>query len=174
MSRVHVEGDHVSLRPLRTDEFEAAWEARLDAVPSVQPILPKRDDLWARFARSGILQDGKLDLAIEVEGRCIGEIQTYLPPGRALPPGAFEVGIAIYARSMRGRGYGTEAVRLLVDWLFAEAHAIRVHMPTVPDNVAMRTVLERLGFATEGTIQELDQEFMLYVVTRASWATTRP
>jgi aminoglycoside 6'-N-acetyltransferase len=75
---------------------------------------------------------------------------------------------------MRGRGYGTEAVRLLVDWLFAEAHATRVHMPTVLDNVAMRTVLERLGCATEGTIQELDQEFVIYVVTRASWAASRP
>lgn len=167
MARVHIEGNHVSLRPLRIDEFEAAWEARLDADPSVQPILPKRDDLWARFARSGMLQDGALDLAIEVEGRCIGEIQTYLPPDRTIPPGAFEVGIVIYARSMRGRGYGTEAVRLLVDWLFAEAHATRVHMPTVPDNIAMRTVLERLGFATERTIQEIDHEFVFYVLTRA-------
>jgi hypothetical protein len=37
MSRVHIEGDHVSLRPLRTDEFEAAWEAWLDADPSPNP-----------------------------------------------------------------------------------------------------------------------------------------
>jgi hypothetical protein len=33
----------------------------------------------------------------------------------------------------------------------------------------VRTVLERLGFATERTIQELDQEVVFYVVTRASW-----
>ena len=79
----------------------------------------------------------------------------------------------IYARSMRGMGYGTEAVRLLVDWLFAEAAATRVHMPTMPDNVAMRTVLERLGFVAEGRIQELDQEFVFYTLTRASWARSR-
>jgi RimJ/RimL family protein N-acetyltransferase len=174
MSRIHIEGEYVTLRPLRTNEFEATWEARLGADPSVQPVIPKRDDLLARFARSGVMQNGALDLAIEVEGRCIGEIQTYLPPGRTLPPGVFEVGIAIYAPSMRGKGYGTEAVRLLVDWLFAETGATRVHMPTVPNNVAMRTVLERLGFVAETTIQELDQEFVFYVVTQASWARSQP
>jgi RimJ/RimL family protein N-acetyltransferase len=167
--RVRIEGDRVILRPLRMDEFESTYMARLEADPTTQPIVPERDALLARFERSGIMQDGALDLAIEVEGRKIGEIQTYLPPGRELPPGAFEVGIGIDA-SLRGRGYGTEAVRLLVGWLFSDMGATRVHMPTVPTNVAMRTVLERLRFVAEGTVHELGLEFVFYVVTRESWS----
>jgi RimJ/RimL family protein N-acetyltransferase len=168
--RVRIEGDRVTLRPLRMDEFESTYAARLEADLTSQPIVPERDALLTRFERSGIVQDGALDLAIEVEGRKIGEIQTYLPPGRELSAGAFEVGIGIDDPSLRGRGYGTEAVRLLVGWLLADMGATRVHMPTVPTNVAMRTVLERLGFVAEGTVHELGLEFVFYVITREAWS----
>jgi len=169
VNRIRLEGDRVTIRPLRMDEFEASWTSRLQLDPTVQPVMPERDALRARFERSGIMKDGAVDLAIEVDGRKIGEIQTYVPPGRALPAGAFEVGIGIADPPDRGKGYGTEAVRLFVGWLFAELGATRVAMPTVPTNTAMRTVLERLGFVAEGTTNELGQEFMFYVVTRDSW-----
>jgi RimJ/RimL family protein N-acetyltransferase len=169
MDRIRLEGDRVTIRPLRMDEFEASWTSRLQMDPTVLPVMPERDALLARFERSGIMQDGAVDLAIEVDGRKIGEIQTYVPPGRALPTGAFEVGIGIDDPSLRGKGYGTEAVRLFVGWLFSGLGATRVHMPTVPNNIAMRTVLERLGFVAEGMTNELGLEFVLYVVTRDAW-----
>lgn len=169
MNLIRLEGDGVTIRPLRMDEFEASWTSRLQLDPTVQPVMPQRDALLARFERSGIMKDGAVDLAIEVDGRKIGEIQTYVPPGRALSTGEFEVGIGIVDPSDRGRGYGTEAVQLFVGWLFTELSATRVAMPTVPTNTAMRTVLERLGFVAEGTTNELGLEFMFYVVTRDGW-----
>jgi RimJ/RimL family protein N-acetyltransferase len=150
------------------DEFEQEWASRLQLDPSVQPIMPTRDALRARFERSGIMQGVALDLAIEVDGRMIGGIQTYDPPDRALPPGAFEIGISI-DEPMQGKGYGIDAVRALVGWLFSDAGATRVHMPTVPDNVAMRTVAERLGFEADGTIRYEGLEFVFYVLNRERW-----
>src|SRR5438093_11056031 len=117
MDRIRLEGERVTIRPLRMDEFEASWTSRLQLDPTVQPVMPNGGSLLARFERSGIMQDGAVDLAIEVDGRKIGEIQTYVPPGRALPADAFEVGIGIADPSLRGKGYGTEAVRLFVGWL---------------------------------------------------------
>ena len=70
---------------------------------------------------------------------------------------------------MQGKGYGTDAVRALVGWLFSDAEATRVHMPTVPDNVAMRTVAERLGFEADGTIRYEGLEFVFYVLNRERW-----
>jgi RimJ/RimL family protein N-acetyltransferase len=166
---IRLEGDRVTIRPLRMDEFEASWTSRLQLDPTVQPVMPERDALLARFERSGIMKDRAVDLAIEVDGRKIGEIQTYVPPSRTLPAGEFEVGIGIVDAPDRGKGYGTEAVRLFVGWLFAELGATRVAMPTVPTNTAMRTVLERLGFVAESTTNELGLEFMFYVVTRDGW-----
>ena len=168
MKKIQIEGERVTLRPLTMDEFEQEWASRLEMDPSVQPIMPTRDALRARFERSGIMEGGALDLAIEVDGRMIGGIQTYIPPDRTLPSGAFEIGISI-EEPMQGKGYGTEAVSLLVGWLFSHAEATRIHMPTVPDNVAMRTVAERLGFEAEGTIRYEGQEFAFYVLTRERW-----
>jgi RimJ/RimL family protein N-acetyltransferase len=150
------------------DEFEHEWASRLEMDPSVQPIMPTREALRARFERSGIMQGVALDLAIEADGRMIGGIQTYDPPDRTLPPGAFEIGISIN-EPMQGMGYGTEAVRLLVGWLFTDAGATRAHMPTVPENVAMRTVAERLGFEADGTISYEGLEFVFYVLNRERW-----
>jgi ribosomal-protein-alanine N-acetyltransferase len=168
LNRVRIEGERVTLRPLTMDDFEHEWASRLEMDPSVQPIMPTREALRARFERSGIMQGVALDLAIEADGRMIGGIQTYDPPDRTLPPGAFEIGISIDG-PMQGKGYGTEAVRLLVGWLFTDAGATRAHMPTVPDNVAMRTVAERLGFEADGTISYEGLEFVFYVLNRERW-----
>lgn len=172
MNRIRLEGERVILRPLSMDEFDQEWVNRLEMDPSVQPIMPTRDALRARFERSGIMEGGALDLAVEVGGLMIGGIQTYDPPDRALPPGAFEIGISI-DEPMQRKGYGTEAVRLLVGWLFSDVGATRIHMPTVPDNVAMRTVAERLGFEADGSIRYEGQEFVFYVLTRERWVDGR-
>jgi RimJ/RimL family protein N-acetyltransferase len=174
VNRIRLEGELVTLRPLSMDEFDQEWANRLEMDPSVQPIMPTRDALRVRFERSGLMEGGTLDLAIEVAGRMIGGIQTYVPPDRTLPSGAFEIGIVIDEPSMRGKGYGTEAVSLLVGWLFSHADATRIHMPTVPDNVAMRRVAERLGFEADGTIRYEGHEFVFYVLTRERWVDGGP
>ena len=173
---IRIEGPNVTVRPLRMDELEASWETRKrlhETDRTVMPALPVREALRARFERSGVMRDGAVDLAIEVDGRRVGEIQTYVPPGRKIEPGTFEVGIMIDDPSERGKGIGTEATRLMVGWLFAEVGATRVNMPTAPSNTAMRTVLERLGFAADGTVHDLGQDFLLYSVTPESWRTVR-
>jgi len=47
--------------------------------------LPQEAAFKARLRRSGHLEDGWLDLAIDLDGVSIGRIQTFVPPGRALP-----------------------------------------------------------------------------------------
>jgi RimJ/RimL family protein N-acetyltransferase len=168
VQRIHIEGPRVTLRPLSLDELDASIASRLAADRTVHPAKPDREKLRARFERSGLMVDGACDLAIDLAGVRIGEIQTYVPPERELPEGAYEVGIMIDDPALRGRGYGREAVELFVDWLFDHG-ATRIHMPTVESNAAMRTVLERLGFRAEGVVHDHGQEFLFYVVTRDAW-----
>ena len=157
------------LRPVRLDEFEAVWRGRQHLDPSVQPVMPDREALRRRMEASGHLMDRTLDLGIEAEGRLVGQIQTYVPPTeRGLPPGVFEVGIGLDSESVRGKGYGTEAVRLLVRWLFEQAGAVRVQAPTVPSNVAMRRVFDKVGFRPEGMFREFDRDFTMFALTARS------
>lgn len=119
-----------------------------------------------------------LDLAIEAEGRLIGDVQARHPPN-AIPEGVFELGIEIYDSADHGKGYGKEAVRLLTDWLFTRAGAGRVQAGTAVGNVSMRKVLESLGFVFEGVMRGFmagesgREDFTLYGVTGPEWQARR-
>ena len=124
---IRLEGRRVILRTLRAEEVGALLEAQRSLEAWIQPEGPPSEErMRLRVARSGRLDEGRLDLGIEAEGELIGAIQTYRPPGRNLPPDAYELGVVIYEPAHRGRGLGTEAVALLTEWLISEAGARRV------------------------------------------------
>jgi RimJ/RimL family protein N-acetyltransferase len=165
---VRIRGPQLVLRALRPDEIEAEWQAMVNADRMAIAVLPDEASFKARLQRSGRLEDGWLDLAVDLDGVSIGRIQTFVPPGRPLPPGTFEVGIGL-REDFRGRGYGREALALLTDWLFERAGAAVVEAPTDPANVAMRTVFQRVGWQLAGSLTELGREWVMYRVTRREW-----
>ncbi len=57
------------------------------------------------------------------------------------------------APEARGRSYGSEAQRLLADWLFATTSANRVEAATDIDNVAEQRSLEKAGYQREGVLR---------------------
>jgi RimJ/RimL family protein N-acetyltransferase len=165
---IEIRGERLLLRPLRPAEIDEEWLAMRDADPMTIAELPGESDFRRRLERSGRMENGWLDLAIDLGGVAIGRIQTFVPPNRPLPPGVFEVGIGL-RQAIRGKGYGREALALLTRWLFEHAGAERVEAPTDPANVAMRTVFERVGWELVGTIHEFDREWVMYAITRAGW-----
>jgi RimJ/RimL family protein N-acetyltransferase len=61
----------------------------------------------------------------------------------------WEIGI-ILSPEVRGRGYGTQAQRLLARYLFAHTTVHRIFAGTEVDNVAEQRALEKAGFIREG------------------------
>lgn len=59
-----------------------------------------------------------------------------------------EIGFGLAAEE-RGRGYGTELVAALADWLLAQPTVERLVATTDVGNAASRRVLERAGFVIE-------------------------
>ena len=165
---VRIRGPRLLLRPFTAGEIDEEWQAMAAADPIETPVQPDEARFRARLADSGRLVDGRLDLAVDAGGVSIGRIQTFVPPGRPLPPGTFEIGIGLRAAA-RGRGYGTEALTLLTGWLFSDAGAQVVRAETDPANVAMRTVFERCGWQPAGTLTELGREWLVYRITRPQW-----
>jgi ribosomal-protein-alanine N-acetyltransferase len=148
---VVLRGRRVTLRPIRADELDVVY-AGLLAHAGDTPFRPNRARLRRRIEQSGLLTRGRLMLGIDVDGRLVGDIAARQSPD-ALPPGVFDVGIDLFDPADRGRGYGTEAVALLTDHLFAELGAARVQGSTEVSNTAMRRVFERLGFVEEGVMR---------------------
>jgi RimJ/RimL family protein N-acetyltransferase len=61
----------------------------------------------------------------------------------------FNIGIELLPAA-RGHGYGTEAQRLLADWLFAASDINRVEASTDIENLPEQRSLTKAGFACEG------------------------
>jgi RimJ/RimL family protein N-acetyltransferase len=169
---IEIRGPRLLLRALRTSEIDEEWQAMVDADPMVIAALPDEEAFRARLRRSGRLVDGELDLAVDLDGALIGRIQTFLPPGRLLPPGTFEVGIGLREHA-QGQGHGREALALFTDWLFEHADAEVVESATDPANAAMRAVFDRVGWTHAGSQAELGREWAAYRITREDWLTSR-
>jgi RimJ/RimL family protein N-acetyltransferase len=166
---VVIGGGRILIRPFRSDELESWFAARLASAgdPTQLPASqPDRERLRERVERSGDMRDGALDLAIEFEGRLVGEIGTYREPDREIAPGLFFLSVALFDPADRGRGLGTEAVRLLCTWLFESAGATRIESGTAVSNGAMRAVFERLGFEFTGTWTRWGVEWAQYAISR--------
>ena len=140
-------GAQVRLRPLRSEEFEVLRSARQRADAAVSPASLGDEELRERIELSGTLTGWGLVLGIEADGVLVGQIQAYRAQ---LPPGVFGIGIELFDQDDRGKGYGTEAVAMLVRHLFDREEARRVEGGTTPENAAMRHVFERVGFLEEG------------------------
>ena len=169
---VRIRGSRLLLRALQPREIEEEWRAMVTADPMAIAELPQEAGFKARLRRSGHLEDGWLDLAIDLDGVSIGRIQTFVPPGRALPPGTFDVGIGL-RENARNRGYGREALALLTDWLFEHAAAEAVEASTDPANAAMRAVFRKVGWMPAGSLTELGREWVMHRITRREWEARR-
>ena len=165
---ITISGPRLLLRPLRAAEIDAEWRAMVAADPMTIAELPDEASFKARLRRSGQLVDGWLDLAIDLDGTVIGRIQTFVPEGRRLAPGTFDVGIGL-DEAVRGKGYGREALALLTGWLFEHAGAQVVEAPTDPGNAPMRAVFGHVGWSLAGTVTEAGRDWVLYRITRQRW-----
>jgi ribosomal-protein-alanine N-acetyltransferase len=63
------------------------------------------------------------------------------------------IGYAI-VKEERGKGYGSEAIKMIVDCLFLEKKIVRIQAETHPNNTASQRVLEKNGFQKEGFIRK--------------------
>jgi hypothetical protein len=79
------------IRPLRMDELDLMLKGRTELAKEIQPgRVPVREQLRTRIEQSGSFNDGRIDLGIEMDGRLVGDIQTYRPPDRPLPHAVYE------------------------------------------------------------------------------------
>ena len=75
----------------------------------------------------------------------------------------------------RGKGYGSEAVQMIVDYLFLHKNIVRVQAETHPNNRASIRVLEKAGFTLEGRIRKsffsrgVYRDTAMYSILREEW-----
>ncbi|TMB63251.1 MAG: hypothetical protein E6J51_10860, partial [Chloroflexi bacterium] len=80
-----IKGERVNLRRFRLADEPTIWEGRASAEPMALPTGPgRRSQLRKRLLASGRFVHGSLDLAIESNGRLIGDVQARMGAGQRL------------------------------------------------------------------------------------------
>jgi RimJ/RimL family protein N-acetyltransferase len=89
-----------------------------------------------------------------------------------------EIGYAVVPCERR-KGYGTEAVGLMVDYLFLALKTVRIQATTDVGNKPSQRVLEKNGFKREGAIRKAGfirgqwRDEYLYSILREEWKEPR-
>jgi RimJ/RimL family protein N-acetyltransferase len=103
------------------------------------------------WAESGLLGDRGGTLVVLHDSDPAGSVQW-----RQVQTGpisfCWNIGIGL-APEFRGRGCGTEAQRLLAQYLFAHTQVNRVEATTEVTNIAEQRALEKAGFTREGVLR---------------------
>lgn len=172
---IEVVGAGVRLRSLVLDDVDRFVAAGPDD-PASSEADSNRARLREQVERGPKLDgDGYLNLAVEVAGDVIGDVQARAP-AYAFLPGVCEIGIVLFADT-RGRGHGTEAVRLFTRYLFDHGWE-RVQTSTPVGNLAMCRVLQRCGFGYEGILRSYGpaeygsgrEDYAMYAAVRGDWS----
>lgn len=170
-------GDRVTLRAYHDDEAPILVSTWADAewfAPKGTGPRELAERVRERIRRSGSFSDGVIILAIESDGRLVGEVQARQPIN-GLPPGVFELGIEVFEDGDRGQGLGADAMVAIARHLFDDEAAHRVQLTTDVENAAMRRVAERLGFGFEGVLRSFMPEadgphdYAMYGFTRQDY-----
>jgi len=174
--RVRLARGAIVLRPLGTGDLDPVLDSLMPWVTDGAPEREVRENLRGRIASSGTMTERELLLAIEVDGRLVGDVQARRDGG---PKGVFELGITIFRATDRGKGVGRGAIALLTEHLFEAQAAHRVQLTTDVANAAMRAVVEHLGFTCEGILRgfwpESDgpHDYAMYAITKDDFEGAR-
>ena len=166
-------GKNVVLRPMRESDLDRAWAAHVDIANrgAFFPLGVMSEPAFRRqFSETGFWEreEGML-LVVDRDDQLLGHIEFFKPVSYW---DAFELSYQLYDEQYAGHGYVTEAVQLLVDYLFATKKQHRIHLVIVPENLASRRVAEKCGFVLEGTARGAffndgrSQDVVLYSLVR--------
>jgi len=166
-------GGSVTLRPVREADLDALYDAHTDIRNrgSFFPLgVMSQSAFRAEFAQHGFWQKTEGMLVMETpEGEIAGHVEFFRPVSYW---DCFELSYQVYGDRFAGRGIVTEAVQLLVDYLFASKKEHRIQLAIVPENAASRRIAEKCGFALEGTARGAffndgrNQDVVLYSLLR--------
>ena len=145
-------GKSIELRPIRQNDLEELYAWHID-VANRGDFFPmailSESEFHRRFRDSGFWSKDRGMLLITNDVRSIvGHIEFFKTVSYL---DELELSYQIYEAAERNQGYVTEAVNLLVRYLFEHMKVNRIRLIIHPDNGASRRVAEKCGFVCEGT-----------------------
>ena len=164
-----LEGKNVNLRVIEKEDLPLLtdWSNNPEYLGEHIWLPQQSRTEWAK-RYDNLTPDTKWFFIEKKDGTKIGTM-FHFPRGNAL-----EIGYALIP-SERGKGYCSEAVKIIVDYLFLSKEIVRVQAITDVGNLASQKILEKAGFEREGTIRKSAfirgewRDGCLYSIIREKW-----
>jgi RimJ/RimL family protein N-acetyltransferase len=166
-----LEGKNVNLRIVEKEDLPllTEWFNNADVFGQYNPLI--------QFSKKEIekeYEDRKLEqtefIVEKKDGSKIGYVWHFSVPF----PRLLEIGYFLLPKE-RGKGYCSEAVKVMVDYLFLSKDIVRIQAHTDVANMASQKVLEKAGFKKEGTARKAFfmrgewRDLFLYSILREEW-----
>jgi RimJ/RimL family protein N-acetyltransferase len=175
-------GEKVILRALEQQDLPRMWafhnDVEFELVIGGDPWEPQSlARLQAQFeARSRDGEHDGMSFAIEGDGKCIGSCGLFHVD---LTARTCELGIGIGDKEYWGRGYGRDAVRVLLEYAFRLRNMHKVWLRAVATNERAIRAYRACGFVEEGRLREQSWGDGQYVddvymgILRGEWEQAR-
>lgn len=160
---ISIVGNKVKLRDLMESDIAVLWYWHYDCpepewtrwYTPYKPIEKSTKDEFYTEQKWEIEESLKKrvpsKLAIEADGKFIGFVRKYWVDKNT---NWMNIGICIYDPDYWSGGFGTEAFRLWMDFLFETTDIIRLGISTWSGNERMIRLAEKLGMRHEGSIRK--------------------
>jgi RimJ/RimL family protein N-acetyltransferase len=148
-------GERIRLRPVTAGDIDELWRRHIE-IDNRGEFYPRgivgETTFRKRFDDNGLWSRDEGTLLIVDPGDAIvGHIEFFRTVSYL---DEMELSYQLYERAADGKGYVSEAVRLLVRYLFETRPLSRIRLVIHPDNGASQRVAQKCGFTLEGTMRQ--------------------
>ncbi|MGZ4164889.1 MAG: GNAT family N-acetyltransferase [Tumebacillaceae bacterium] len=161
---VHLQGEKVVLRDITQEDVERIYYWNYEAEDREHqnwngpyaPVKPMSREQYVeqvcakKLAVVGTDQPRRY-LVIEADGKLIGDVGWYFV---SEVTNWFEIGIVIYDSNYWSGGYGTEAFRMWMDYLFTHLDTVRLGIGTWSGNERMIGLAKKMGMIEEARVRK--------------------
>ena len=147
-----LKGKTIMLRPVRDTDLDQLYEFHVD-IDNRGDFFPRgilaQPAFCKQFQETGFWsKDEGMLVMVSPQDAILGHIEYYKTVNYL---DEYELSYQVYATEQRGKGVATEAVNLLVRYLFETKRVNRIRLVIHPGNLASRRLAEKCGFRHEGT-----------------------
>ena len=166
-----LKGKRVNLRIIEKSDLPLLkeWYNDLKLAGNYERITQNTVGDIEKWYDDALAKDGQWFFIEKKNGTKVGHIAQSLQPG-----GRVQIGYVVIPKEQR-KGYASDAVQVMVDYLFLSKSIVRIQAETDPDNKASNKILLKAGFKKEGAMRKAFlcrgewRDVVLHSILREEW-----
>ena len=172
ISGINLIGEKVVLREKKLNDAveDYVWrrDTELSQLDATRPISMSFSD-YHQYPREELKYDSYYSVRLAVEtldGIHIGNCMYYDINDRRKEA---ELGIMIGNRDYWGRGYGSDAVKTLINYVFSSTHLTKIYLHTLEENHRARRSFTKSGLSEIRKVKRSGKDFIRMEIIKDDW-----